>query len=59
MQAFAQTSIADVLIRDQRAMALYERLGFKHEGRRGRAYMVDGKPVDDCVMAYLFAKETK
>lgn len=37
-----------------RAMALYERLGFRHEGSRRRAYMVNGRPVDDHIMSYLF-----
>lgn len=37
-----------------RAIELYERAGFRVEGSRRRAYMIDGKPVDDLVMAYLF-----
>ena len=34
-----------------RAIALYQRLGFKQEGSRKRAYIIRGRPVDDLLMA--------
>jgi len=33
------------------AIRLYEKVGFRHEGRRRGAVMVDGKPVDMVFMA--------
>lgn len=36
-----------------RAIALYERLGFRVEGARQRAYIINGRPVDDLLMAYV------
>lgn len=39
---------------NDRAIALYERLGFRVEGARRRAYVIDGQPVDDLLMAYLY-----
>ena len=36
-----------------RAIALYERLGFRVEGARRRAYIINGRPVDDLLMAYV------
>jgi len=43
-----------VMRSNSRAIALYEHLGFRVEGHRRRAYMIDGVPVDDQLMAYLF-----
>lgn len=43
-----------VMATNSRAMAFYERLGFKIEGTRRRAYIIDGKPVDDHIMWYIF-----
>ncbi len=37
-----------------RAIALYERLGFRVEGARRRAYIINGRPVDDLLMAYVY-----
>jgi RimJ/RimL family protein N-acetyltransferase len=37
-----------------RAIALYERLGFRVEGARRRAYIINGRPVDDLLMAYIY-----
>ncbi len=36
-----------------RAIALYERLGFRVEGARRRAYIINGRPVDDLLMSYV------
>jgi len=35
------------------AIALYEQLGFPIEGSRRHAYIIDGVPVDDRLMAYV------
>ena len=43
-----------VMTTNTRAIALYERLGFKFEGLRRRAYMIKGVAVDDHVMGYVF-----
>jgi len=43
-----------VMTSNSRAIALYERLGFRVEGHRRRAYIIDGVPVDDQLMAYVF-----
>jgi RimJ/RimL family protein N-acetyltransferase len=37
-----------------RAIALYERFGFRAEGARRRAYIINGQPVDDLLMAYVY-----
>jgi RimJ/RimL family protein N-acetyltransferase len=37
-----------------RAIALYERIGFRVEGARRRAYIINGRPVDDLLMAYVY-----
>ena len=37
-----------------RATSLYQKFGFRVEGRRSRAYVINGKPVDDQLMAYVF-----
>jgi ribosomal protein S18 acetylase RimI-like enzyme len=39
---------------NESAMALYRRIGFKVEGRRRRAMLVDGVYYDDIIMALLF-----
>lgn len=38
---------------NQRALLLYERLGFRHEGRRVAAMCVDGRYEDSLMMALL------
>ena len=42
-----------VMKENTRAIALYERLGFRAEGSRRRAYMINGVAVDDQLMAYI------
>jgi RimJ/RimL family protein N-acetyltransferase len=42
-----------VMTTNTRAMALYERLGFKVEGRRRRAYVINGAAVDDFLMSCI------
>jgi len=39
---------------NSRAISLYEHLGFRVEGHRRRAYIIDGLAVDDQLMAYVF-----
>jgi len=36
-----------------RAITFYERFGFRVEGARRRAYIINGRPVDDILMAYV------
>jgi RimJ/RimL family protein N-acetyltransferase len=43
-----------VMKSNSRAISLYERMGFRVEGHRRRAYVIDGVPVDDQLMAYVF-----
>ena len=43
-----------VMTTNTRAIVVYERLGFKREGLRRRAYMINGLPVDDHLMGYVF-----
>jgi RimJ/RimL family protein N-acetyltransferase len=43
-----------VMTTNTRAMALYERLGFKVEGRRRPAYVINGVDVDDYLMSCIF-----
>ena len=43
-----------VALNNTRAASLYEKLDFRVEGRRKRAYIIDGKAVDDQLMAYVF-----
>jgi RimJ/RimL family protein N-acetyltransferase len=43
-----------VMKSNSRAIALYEQLGFRVEGHRRRAYIIDGVSVDDQLMAYVF-----
>jgi RimJ/RimL family protein N-acetyltransferase len=44
-----------VALDNARAASLYEKLGFRVEGRRSRAYVINGRPVDDQLMSYVFA----
>ena len=39
---------------NERAIALYRKVGFEVEGRRRRAMLVDGVYYDDIIMALLF-----
>jgi ribosomal protein S18 acetylase RimI-like enzyme len=39
---------------NERAVALYRKIGFEVEGRRRRAMLVDGVYYDDIIMALLF-----
>jgi RimJ/RimL family protein N-acetyltransferase len=43
-----------VMTDNARAIALYERIGFRLEGSRRRAYVINGRNVDDLVMAYVY-----
>jgi RimJ/RimL family protein N-acetyltransferase len=43
-----------VMTTNTRAITLYERLGFKFEGLRHRAYMINGVAIDDHLMGYVF-----
>ena len=43
-----------VAVGNARAIALYERVGFKREGLRTRADVIRGRPVDDLLMAYVY-----
>jgi RimJ/RimL family protein N-acetyltransferase len=43
-----------VMTTNTRAIALYQRLGFKFEGLRRRAYIINGVAVDDHLMGYVF-----
>jgi RimJ/RimL family protein N-acetyltransferase len=43
-----------VMKSNSRAIALYEQMGFRVEGCRRRAYIIDGVPIDDQLMAYVF-----
>jgi len=43
-----------VMKTNSRAISLYESMGFRVEGHRRRAYIIDGAPVDDQLMAYVF-----
>ena len=40
-----------VMSKNMSAIALYEQLGFRIEGSRRHAYIIDGTPVDDRLMA--------
>jgi RimJ/RimL family protein N-acetyltransferase len=42
-----------VMAHNLRAIALYERAGFNHEGNKRAAIRVDGHPVDELVMGKL------
>jgi RimJ/RimL family protein N-acetyltransferase len=43
-----------VMNNNERAIRLYERLGFEVEGHRRRAYIVNGEAVDDQLMALIY-----
>jgi RimJ/RimL family protein N-acetyltransferase len=43
-----------VMTSNSRAISLYERVGFRVEGHRRRAYIIDGVSIDDQLMAYVF-----
>ena len=43
-----------VMATNPRAISFYERLGFKFEGLRRRAYIINGEPIDDHLMGYVF-----
>ena len=43
-----------VALDNTRAISLYHKFGFRVEGKRSRAYVINGKPVDDQLMAYVF-----
>ena len=43
-----------VALDNTRAISLYQKFGFRVEGKRSRAYVINGKPVDDQLMAYVF-----
>ena len=43
-----------VMTTNTRAIALYERLGFRFEGVRRHAYIINGMAIDDHLMAYVF-----
>jgi RimJ/RimL family protein N-acetyltransferase len=38
---------------NHRAIALYERMGFAHEGRRADCLLIDGKFLDELYMAMI------
>ena len=33
----------------------HERIGFRTEGARRRAYVINGQPLEDILMAYVYA----
>jgi RimJ/RimL family protein N-acetyltransferase len=43
-----------VIVENTRAIALYEKVGFRVEATRKRAYVINGRPVDDYLMAYVY-----
>jgi ribosomal protein S18 acetylase RimI-like enzyme len=47
----------EVYARNARAIHLYEKYGFEHEGRKRRLYYQDGEPMDMLIMALLFEKK--
>jgi ribosomal protein S18 acetylase RimI-like enzyme len=46
----------EVYARNARAVHLYEKYGFEHEGRKRRLYYQDGEPMDMLMMALLLEK---
>jgi len=42
-----------VMSGNRRAIELYERVGFRVEGTKKRAYLIGGRPVDEHFMAYI------
>lgn len=47
----------EVYARNARAIHLYEKYGFEHEGRKRRLYYQDGEPMDMLIMALLLEKK--
>ena len=47
----------EVFAQNARAIHLYEKFGFEHEGRKRRLYYQDGKAMDMLVMALLLEKK--
>jgi RimJ/RimL family protein N-acetyltransferase len=47
----------EVYARNARAIHLYEKYGFEHEGRKRRLYYVDGEPMDMLMMALILEKK--
>lgn len=47
----------EVYARNTRAIHLYEKYGFEHEGRKRRLYYVDGEPMDMLIMALILEKK--
>lgn len=43
-----------VMKQNTRAIEVYQRMGFRVEGERRRAYIVNDEDVDDLLMAYVF-----
>lgn len=43
----------NVMAHNHRAIALYERAGFVHEGRRAECLLIDGKYLDELCMAMV------
>jgi RimJ/RimL family protein N-acetyltransferase len=43
----------NVMAHNHRAIALYERLGFVHEGRRVDCLLIDGEFLDELCMAMI------
>ena len=43
----------NVMARNHRAIALYERVGFVHEGRRAGCLLIDGEFLDELSMAMI------
>ena len=41
------------MARNHRAIALYDRVGFVHEGRRVDCLLIDGKFLDELYMAMI------
>lgn len=47
----------EVYARNARAIHLYEKHGFEHEGRKRRLYYQDGEPMDMLIMSLLLEKK--
>lgn len=47
----------EVYARNARAIHLYEKFGFEHEGRKRHLYYHDGEPMDMLMMALLLEKK--
>ncbi|MCS7072393.1 MAG: GNAT family N-acetyltransferase [Anaerolinea sp.] len=46
----------EVYARNARAIHLYEKFGFEHEGCKRRLYIQDGQPLDMLIMALILDK---